>query len=257
MADEEKTEAEAPEGEPATKRSKAPVKMLGGIVGMVGLGVAAAIMAVPSRSKTPRFEGVYHYSIFDEKFIANLRDNNQTRFLQFMLDCEYSAYSKDYLPVRVDDPLYDPRLRDAMGRIVSEKSVADTYEGPAREAFEAELRDVLDPILFPLHIGETRLPLELDEDSGIRLGISYYKSTFRGRFFEHVLAIDSPGKTLQIDDGPVVTFKGGEEDLLVTSEAGDKVYVDVTGLDPEYQGDLHIGVKGRLRRLYLKDLMVQ
>ncbi|TDJ70895.1 MAG: hypothetical protein E2O39_09275 [Planctomycetota bacterium] len=256
MADEEKTATEEPAGEPVEKRSKGPAKVIGGIAGMLGLGVAAAIMAVPSRDTVPRFKGVFHHAIFAEKFSANLRDNNQTRFLQMTLDCEYSAYSHDYLPARVGDPLYDPRLRDAVGRVVSDKFLADTYEGPAREAFLTELRDVLDPILFPMHLGDTELPLELDEESGIRLGISYYKSTFRGRFFEHVLAIDAPQKTLQIDGGSVVSFTGGEEDLLVTSEAGDSVFVDVTGIEPEFQGELHIGVKGRLRRLY-GDLIAQ
>lgn len=259
MADEDKTATEAPEGEQPEeeKRSKGPIKLIGGIVGVLGLGVAAAIMAIPTRDTTPRFLGVFHHSIFEEKFSANLRDNNQTRFLQLMLDCEYSAYSPDYLAARVEDPLYEPRLRDAVGRVVSDKFLVDTYEGPAREAFLAELRDVLDPILFPIHIGDTRLPLELDEESGIRLGISYYKSTLRGRFFEHVIKIDAVSGTLQIDEGPTVSFTGGEEDLLVTTEVGDIVYVDVTGVDSDYEGEVQIGVKGRLRRLYAKDLIAQ
>lgn len=259
MADEEKTatdasDAEQPEQKPG---NKTPVKLIGGVVGLLGLGVAAAVMAVPSRDTTPRFRGVFHYSIFEEKFSANLRDNNQTRFLQLTLDCEYTAYSADYLPERVADPLYDARLRDAVGRVVSQKYLADTYEGPAREAFLAELRNILDPILFPMHLGDTRLPLELDEESGLQLGISYYKGTFRGRFFEHVLKVDAAQKTLQIDSGPVVVFDGGEEDLLVHSEAGDEVFVDVTDIDPEFQGEVQIGVKGRLRRLYAKDLIAQ
>ena len=46
---------------------------------------------------------------------------------------------------------------------------------------------------------------------------------------DHVLHVDGPGETIQLDDGAVVSFDGTETNLRLTNAAGEVVYVDTTG----------------------------
>lgn len=237
--------------------SRGPLKLVAGVFVLIALGGAAALVSVPSKEQKPRFQGPFQFSLFEEKFSSNTKDNDQRRFLQTLLDCMYFAYDESYLSVRTDDPLYRPILRDTVGRVISDKTLDEASGGPAREVFLAELRDVLDPILFPVHIGDTALPLDQDETSGLRPGISFRRSTFRGRFHDHVLHVDARARTLQIDEGPETSFKGNEEDIEVVSDIGDVVYVDVSELVQDFQGEVPIGVHGRIRQLFASDLIAQ
>ena len=47
----------------------------------------------------------------------------------------------------------------------------------------------------------------------------------------HDLIVDVPNMTIRFTDGPAVAFDGTETSLEVMNDAGDVVYVDVTGLD--------------------------
>ena len=116
---------------------------------------------------------------------------------------------------------------------------------------------MLDPILFPVHIGATGLPLDRDEASGLRPGVSFDEATFRGRFHDHLLKVDAVAQTLQIDDGPVFEFEGDEEDLELHTAAGRTVYVDVTEIVGDFQGEVKVGVHGRIRQLFASDLIAQ
>jgi len=254
----EEERAPAGEGEGVEKASsRASLKLVAAVFVLIALGGAAALVSIPSKEQKPHFQGPFQFSLFEEKFSSNTKDNNQRRFLQTLLDCMYFAYDEGYLSVRTDDPLYRPILRDTVGRVISDKTLDEASGGPARETFLAELRDVLDPILFPVHIGHTVLPLDQDEESGLRPGISFRRSTFRGRFHDHVLHVDATTKTLQIDDGPETSFKGGEEDVEVVTDAGEVVYVDVSELIEDFRADVPIGVHGRIRQLFASDLIAQ
>ncbi len=255
-AEAKKDAAEVAEGEEAPKK-KGPLKLILGVVGTLALGATAAVVALPGDPPRHRFQGPYHHSLFEEKFSTNLKDNQQRRYLQTLLDCMYFAYDPMYLPGRLEDPLYDPMLRDRVGRMISGKSLQEAYEGPAREAFLAELRDVLNPHLFPLHIGATTQPMQLDEESGLRPGISFDRATFRGRYWEHLLKVDAVARTLQIDEGPVVTYTGTEEDLPLNASTGEVLYIDVTEINPEFQGEVQVGVHGRIRQLFARELIAQ
>lgn len=260
MAEEEKNTGASGDQNPEDRSkgsAKGPLKMIGGIALIVGLGAAAAVMAVPSKRASDRFQGPFHCSLFEEKFSSNTRDNDQRRFLQTLLDCMYFAYDEGYMRKRTSDPLYRPILRDAVGRVISDKTLDEASSGPAREIFLAELRDVLDPILFPVHIGATKLPLDRDEVTGLRPGISFDESTFRGRFHDHVLHVDAKAGTLRIDDGPEIRFDGSEEDLEVTDGKGATLHVDVTEIEPGFQGEVEVGVHGRIRQLFATDLIAQ
>lgn len=255
MADEE----EKPEGEEedAPKKSKGPMLIVGAIFGVIALGAGAAFMAIPAKEPVRRVMGPFHYSLFEEKFSTNLQDNQGRRFLQLLLDCMYFAYDETYLPARALDPLYDPIMRDVIGRVISSKTFNETQNGAAREAFLAELRDALNPVLFPVHVGETPLPMDRDLISGLRPGLSFARATFRGRFHDHILKIDAVEKTLQLDDYDIVTFDGHEEDLKLMTTSGDTVFVDVTEIEPEFVGEVKIGVHGRIRQLFARELIAQ
>lgn len=264
MADEEiepKEDAEEGEGKEVKaakeKGEKGPIKLLGAIVGVIVVGIGLAFMAIPGGDMEPRFQGPNHFMIFEEKINTNLKDNDQRRYLQMTLDCMYFSYETKYLAKRTDDPLYAPMLMDAVGRLTSSKTLTDVYEGPARETYFEELRDCLDTILFPVHIGNTNQPLLLDEESGLRPGISASKATFRGRFADHVLKVDAIAMTLQLDKGPVVTYGGGEEDLAIYTLSGDTLFVDLTEIDGNYVGEVQVGVKGKIRQLFAKEFIAQ
>ena len=257
MAEEEQEEAQTEEQEAAPKKSKGPALLVGAIFGVIALGAGTAFMAIPAKEKVRRFEGPFHFPLFEEKFNANLRDNQQRRYLQALLDCMYFAYDETYLPTRATDPLYDPIMRDAVGRVISSKTLDDAYQGAAREAFLAELRDALNPVLFPVHIGETALPMDRDEVSGLRPGLSFARATFRGGFHDHTLTVNAAEKTLQLDDNEPVSYEGWEEDIPLTTQAGTTLYVDVTEVQEDFVGEVKIGVHGRLRQLFARELIAQ
>ncbi|MFT5048660.1 MAG: flagellar basal body-associated protein FliL [Chlamydiales bacterium] len=243
--------------EEGSKKGKGPLMIVGAIFGLIAAGAAAASFAVPAKDSVRRFSGPYHHSLFEEKFNTNLRDNDQRRYLQTLLDCMYIAYDETYLAKRATDPLYDPILRDVVGRIISTKTLVETYQGAAREAFLLELRDALNPVLFPVHIGETTRPMARDSVSGLRPGISFGETNFRGGFHSHVLKVNSIEKTLQIDEGEVLTFDGDEEDLKLLTTSGDTLYVDVTEIELEFEGEVKVGVHGRIRQLFARELIAQ
>jgi flagellin-like hook-associated protein FlgL len=62
----------------------------------------------------------------------------------------------------------------------------------------------------------------------------------------HVVAVDQPGGTLQLDGGSPVSFTGGETDLRLINEAGDVAYVDVTALAPGFVGTVQAQTTGTL-----------
>lgn len=67
--------------------------------------------------------------------------------------------------------------------------------------------------------------------TGIAVGTSSAASdTIIGASGTHTMAIDHTAKTLSLDGGTAVTYVGTETDLEVTNAAGDKVYVNVTGI---------------------------
>ena len=82
MADEEKAEETQPEEQEASKKPKGPAVLIGSIFCVSALGAGAAFIALPGKEPVRRFEGPFHHSLFEEKFNANLRDNEQRRYLQ-------------------------------------------------------------------------------------------------------------------------------------------------------------------------------
>ncbi|MFT5732112.1 MAG: flagellar basal body-associated protein FliL [Planctomycetota bacterium] len=264
MADENDTkkeneDGEAPEGE-AERKPKGPAKLLGGVVALVAAGTILAVMAKPSKEEAvPNFQGPAMHTFFiDGEIVGNTLDDNYSRYLKFSPSCSFFAYDLAYPESRRADDHYETLMKETMQFKISQYSL-DEVMGPAdRESFSAALEEIAEPILFPVHIGKTSTPYQQDADSGLRVGDSQERSgTFRGGFYDHLLKVNEPKKTIQLDDGTPMTFGGKEYDFLVESEDGTKVYVDVSGLVEGFEGEVHVGVMGRIRRMFTGDIISQ
>ncbi|HPF12721.1 MAG: hypothetical protein H6830_09640 [Planctomycetes bacterium] len=260
MANKEtETGTEAKSDEPAAKpKGKGPIKLIGALVGVVGLGAALAIMAIPRGPKeTPRFKGPFFHQLFSKVVTSNTMDNDFKRFIRTNPQVEFFAYDGAYLTNRDLDPLYKAWLDDSFNALVSGKKLDEIYNGSNRERFAQEIRHSIEPALFPVHVGNTASPLDADPDSGLRPGDSYRQSTFSGAFWEHKLAVDAKNKTLAIDGGPATGFVGDELDLKVLAPSGETIYVDVSSLKPDFVGEIQLGVQGRIRQVFITDYLAQ
>lgn len=267
MAEEETKEAE--DGDEATAEggdsaeskgsSKGAIKLLGGIVGLIATGTILAMMAMPKKEQVKSFQGPAMHTFFTNgEIVGNPLDDNFSRYLKFSPSCSYFAYDLAYPEQRRADLHYETQLKETMQYTISRFTIDEVMAGSGRDAFAAELEKVAEPILFPVHLGETVGPFDPDPESGLRLGDSQERSgTFRGAFYENVLQVDATKKTVQLGDGPVQKFTSGDFDLLVENEAGDSVYVDVSGLKEDFVGEVRIGVMGRIRRLFTGDIIAQ
>jgi flagellar basal body-associated protein FliL len=257
MAEEQEKEQQGePEAE-APKKNRGPLKLLVGVVSLVAFGVLGAFFALPSKSTPKRFKGPFHSIISEEKIAVNLRDNDGKRYLQMNGEVLFFAYDEEYLTRRQNDPFYQSMLINAINRISSDKYMEDVHSGARRELFIEELREGIEPIASPVHVGETAMPYARDTESGLRPGVSAERSTFRGRFWEHELTVDSTTQTLRLDAGPEVHYTGVEEDLRVIGTDGSVLYVDVTAVEEGFQDTIHVGVHGTIRRLIETEYVFQ
>ena len=242
----------------APKKDKGPIKLLGGVIGLIAAGGALAFMALPSKPEVaPKFTGPFHHQLFEEQFISNVKDNNFTRFIKTNPQVEYFAYDEAYIKNRVTDPGYTALLQHVFGGLASRQNLDEIYGGTMRDQFAEEIRLSVNSILFPVHIGETSLPLDTDGESGLRPGNSYRHTTFSGRFEDHLLKVDAKAKTMQIDEGPQTTFIGNEEDLPVMDVTGEVLYLDVSNLNSGFVGEVQIGAHGRIRQVFLSSHIAQ
>ncbi|MFT5197399.1 MAG: hypothetical protein ACI87O_000038 [Planctomycetota bacterium] len=247
----------AADGEDAPKK-KLPIKLVGALLGVVGLGATLALMAIPSGpKKIPHFIGPFFHDLVDKDVVTNTKDGGYKRFVKYKPQVEFFSYEANYLKARMSDSLYMAWLNDSFTGLTSNKNLDEILEGANRERFAQVLRQAVEPVLFPVHIGSSGSPLDLDPDSGIRPGDSYRLSTFRGSFWNHTLVIDGEAKTLAVDEGSPTPFGGDELNLKLLTPSGDFVYLDVTSMVPGFSGTVQIGVKGRIRQVFLTNMMAQ
>lgn len=242
----------------AQPKDKSGIKLLGSILGLIGAGGAIAVLAVPSAdTRGMHFEGPFHLALFEGDFVANVSDNQFTRFVKTSPEIEYDAYSSSYALARLEDPLFGALLQDSLGALLSSKSVDDIWGATERTIFRAEVLHATERILFIAHLGNTRHPLSFHEESGLRPGLSYANATFRGRFHDHTMIVSASAKTLQLDGGEPVPFEGTEEDLFVEDQTGEGVYVDVSQIHDDFNGEISVGVHGRIRQVFLTQHVAQ
>lgn len=263
MADEEKKEdeeeqTEGVEEEPKKKKKKG-LLLGGGVLGLVAAAYALTLAAVPKAAEDVPFQGpfVVDLSAAEGKIQVNLAGGGGKRYLVMTLKAEVFAYDQAYPVGRTADLHYQAMEKDALIRVARQKTKEDLDDVVGEDVFKQEIRDAIDPLLFPIHVGNPTDPNKPHEESGLAPGKSQHRGTMRARFHSTRIAVDAPRKTLILGEGEPTTFEGYEKDLMLQDEAGHVVYVDVTGLDPEFVGDVPVGTLGVVRNLYFDKLLVQ
>lgn len=261
MAEEEKEGAPegAPEGGEEGSPEKGKKKLLvagGGVFGLVLVGYVASLMAAPGEEELPRFTGPYVAPLSEENIQVNLSGGSKS-FLVMGLNVKFYAYDEAYLTARVEDPVYKADLMDAVLAVASSKGPKEVLDPAGTLIFLEELKDAIDPILFPVHVGDAAAPVDFDSSSGLRGGESLNRSSLRGPLYEHHLQVDGPSRTIQLDGGEPVTFEGEETDLAVTSPLGLTVYLDVSEYAEDFAGEVMIGTHGRIYQILKREFLVQ
>ena len=264
----------APESE-AAKKSKAPVLFGGGALAMIALGYILSLMAVPVKeAPAPELDGPFVVSLSKGDIQVNLAGEGNKRYLVMKLQAEYFAYDQDYVAGRlgvavahagggghgeapVEDPIYTAQLKNSLLKLGSTKTRDQVTDPALIDGFLEDVRTVVDPILFPVYIGDSHSPHEPDKLSGLKVGDSSSEAEFRGLLHEHELEVDGSRKRMRLDDGPWAEYTGRERDLQLQTAQGQRVFVNVTELKPEFEGKVAIGVPGRVRAIYRESLLVQ
>lgn len=262
-----KTDTKTKDAKKDVAAAPAPKKKLAILVGgalIVVIGAAAAFMAVPSKPPPkPLLEGPYVARLAKEDLQVNLSGENGKRYLVLSLSAEYFTYDQvavlAHLGVEGDsaDPLFSTRLKDTMITLAARKTREQVEDPVQMEAFLMEVRGAVEPLLFPVSLGDSNSPQTRDTKSGLRVGESVMESSMRGLLHENFLVVDAERKTIRLGDGPEVAFRGDERDLRVTAKNTEFVFVDVTGLNPDFSGEIPVGVQGRLRRIYRGQVLIQ
>ncbi len=261
MAKENKEPEDGADGEAEPKKSKKGLSLGGGMVALVGVAYFGATMGTPSLDPVPQYQGPYVLSLTGEESLqVNLAVTEGNKYLVMKLNVEYDCYDPAYFELRNADDEglhFNALIYDRMLEVAGTKTPEMVSNEASRKALWLELRDALDPICFPIHIGDTNNPYTKDSESGVKPGDSTLLSDLRGRFEDHLLYVDAPAKTLRLDEGESVGYNGVEIDLLVENQDGKSIYVNVSEVNSDYVGELRVGVKGRLRRVLVEKFGLQ
>lgn len=274
MSDEKKPADAAPPAEGAAPAAAAPAPAAksgkkkspalgGGLVGLIALAWILSLVAVPAGPKVHHEEehhvaGPFMADISPSAgFQVNLSGDGGKHYLSLKLNVEVDAYEEAYATARTKDPLHQAKLTDAVLRTASQKTKGELDSAVGREVFRDELRVALDPVLFPVHVGNDKSAEGADPTSGLRPGRSIPRSTMRGLFYEKTIAIDATRKAIRLDDGEEVIYQGEETDLFVSDARGKGVYVDVTEIHPDFAGKVRVGTFGRVRNVYFNTFLTQ
>jgi len=247
--DEKKDEKPAP-------KSKGKLLAVGGAVTALALAFVAATFAVPSKEgPMPTLEGPFVGPITPSKVQVNLNDGRT--YLVLQLNLLHDAYSPDYLTQRAADAVCQAEIRDALVTIASAKSRSDVTDKVNKPVFLEEVRHAIEPLVFPVHLGEGERSTAADDASGLALGATTSRSSFRGLHAEHTLRVDGVQMFVALDGGTQVHFKGDEQDLEVPCGDGTSLWLDVRSLKPGFQGTVHVGTMGRTRRVLWNEVLLQ
>jgi flagellar basal body-associated protein FliL len=239
------------------KKSKKPFVLWGAVAAILALSWVLATLAVPSRPVYRTFEGPFMAALSAERVQANLAGEHNKRFLVMSLNAMFDAYAQDYVAKRTADPLYHPLLIDAILGVTSGKTREQVHGPVAQETFREELRRAIEPILFPIHVGDAPTPHAADPKSGVKPGLSAFRGTMRDPLFDRMLYLDVPMGRARLGEGPEIAFSAGERDLRVTDDRGLDAYIDLSEVKPDFRGQVKIGVHGRIRQILFQEYLVQ
>lgn len=261
--------------EPAAppSKKKAIIVGAGSAVVVLALAFAASLMAVPKKVHDVHLEGPFLAKLSKEALQTNLAPPGEKRYVSMLLQAEYYAYSEAYVQGRLggapsgggheggagkgEDPLYLAMLKDALLTTMATKTPAQITDAAMVDVFFEEVREAIDPVLFPVYVGEAMSPYERDLKSGLRVGEDNMRSTMRGLLHEHGLKLDGAAMTIAMDAGASIPFTDHDRNLKVINQAGEYVFVDCTGFVPGFTGLVPVGVPGHVRRIFKDSLIVQ
>ena len=254
MADEK--DDKAGDGEAGSGSSKKTMVIASGGGGLLlGLAFLFAMMGVPGDGEEKAFMGPFVAPLTAEKVQVNLLGGKG--YLILDLNVVYQAYEESYFTERSLDPLTIAEIRDALVTLASAKSKDDISDKVSKPIFMEEIRVAVEPLLFPVLIGDGTKVQDADSKSGLAFGHSSYMASFRGAYEGHVIHLDVDHKTLRLDDGPEIEWEAGEDNLEVVAMDGTTLFFDLTHLDPSFDGEVKIGVMGHPTRVLLKEILTQ
>ncbi|MSR63026.1 MAG: flagellar basal body-associated FliL family protein [Planctomycetes bacterium] len=254
--------AAAAPGVEAKQPGKKSLFLGGGIVGLVAMAWALSLVAVPKGRAQHEAEhhiaGPFMADVSPSAgFQVNLSGDGGKHYLSLKLNVEVDAFEEGYAGARAAQPLYQAKLTDAVLRTASQKTKGELDNAVGREVFRDELRIALDPVLFPVHVGDEHSPDGFHEESGLRAGRSISRASLRGLFYEHQLHLDAGKKSLRLDEGEELTYRGDEVDLFVADAYGKGVYLEVTGVTSDFVGEIPVGAFGHVRNVYFNTFLTQ
>jgi flagellar basal body-associated protein FliL len=251
------TKKEVPEEvEAAVEATASPKKKKlmifgGSSAGVIAAAFIAATLAAPSKREYKVFEGPWVASISPDNIQTNLKGENHKRFLVFAAEAYFEAYDEQYAAARVQDPAYLSLVKDVILQVSSRRTVDEVNSEVGKAAFREDLRQSIDPFLFPVQIGKTSTPADRESASGLKMGISAIRSNFRTPLYDGKLYLDVPAGTVRLGRGQPTRFDGTEKDLRVEDEHGRYVFLDVSRLTAGFEGEVMIGVHGKTREILL------
>lgn len=270
MAEEKKPaqEGQKPAEGGAPKKSKLPLFAGGGVLAVIALAFVAASLAVPKHATQPELEGPFVAKLSKSDIQANLAGADGKRYLVLSLQAEYFAYAEHYVTGRLggggggghgggaEDPLYLVTLKDALIKLSATKTINQVTDPVLVDSFLREVRDAVDPVLFPVYVGDSLAPSIPDSASGLRVGESNSSATMRGLLHEHYVDVDALKKVISLDDGPPMKLEKSR-DLQVVNRKGEFVFLDTTKLVDGFAGRVPVGVPGRVKRVFRDSFLVQ
>lgn len=263
---------EKPDAAAAPQKSKKGLVLGGGAALVMVIGAVAATMAVPKEhAERHLLAGPFVSPLAKNEITVNLAGEGSKRYLVMELNVEYFAYEESYVTTRLGtgvadpngpapgngDPLYLAMFQDSLLEISARKTRDQVTDQTQIEAFLEEVRVVVQPLLFPVCVGDSHGQTMADTKSGLRVGESIMDATFRGMLHEHHVEVNAHERTVRLDDGPTVGYQGTERDLRVEDSQKQFVFLDVTTIEPEFVGKVAIGLGGKVRRIYRNKFLVQ
>src|SRR5690349_15305217 len=198
----EKDGKDAKEATPAVEAGPSRVKSIavgaGSAAAVLALAFVTSLMAVPKKPHTPHLEGPFLAKLSKEALETNLAPPGAKRFVSMLLQAEYYAYSEAYVQGRLggggggghgagasgEDPLYLAMLKDALLMSMGTKTPEQITDPATVDVFFEEVRQAIDPVLFPVYVGEALSPYQIDPKSGLKPGEDSMRSTMRGLLHE-------------------------------------------------------------------------
>jgi len=258
MTDTENTQADPVVEEP--KSSKRGLILGGSTLCVIAVAAATAFLGVPK-------EVSWDYTRFvvplkAEPFELNLADGGRRRYLVMDLVVDVRSYDEEATRAWVADPICVSYLDHAVNSVGSAATMEEVYDitgpdGVSGKLFMEQIRASVEKVVFAVQLGDATDPMSADSASGISPGISSRMSTLRGPISEHVIQLDCITHTIQFDDGDAYSFDGTEDDLHLTNSTGGSIYVDLTGVELDFIGEVSVGVSGRVLSVLKRKFVVQ